>query len=254
MATAMQRLKRKPERPSAVRPGVTPLWDEFVLKCLSRSPERRYRTIDAALADFRAVLTHRQRKLRWPRPWWVAVSALLLGSALLGGALLGAGRSPLGIERYRALPTPEAAPLATPGLASVGGALAAAIALVGAAPPAAATAPTATVSDRAAPPGAVVSRSQAVSPGPVTAAAPPATAGLRAPSRRRAPPVAPAPPSPAKEPPRAEDISPSVVGASAMTSKPQQPPRTSLAPAPNAPSLMPRDELELDRGNPWEKR
>jgi tRNA A-37 threonylcarbamoyl transferase component Bud32 len=81
LAAAINRLNEAPQAPSSQREGMADLYDQFVLRCLSRQRERRFDDAQAALSALQA-LPARARRLP-PRPWaWacaLAASGVLLG-------------------------------------------------------------------------------------------------------------------------------------------------------------------------------
>jgi eukaryotic-like serine/threonine-protein kinase len=89
-ATLEQVRTAEPARPSRVRPGVPPELEAVCLKCLEKSPSRRY-TSAAALADdlgrwLRGEPTQVYR-WRWPKRVWRAAGRRrrVIGAALLSG-------------------------------------------------------------------------------------------------------------------------------------------------------------------------
>ena len=50
IATAVKRLTEAPPRPGSLRSGITPRWDEVVLRCLARRPEERFQRAGEVLA------------------------------------------------------------------------------------------------------------------------------------------------------------------------------------------------------------
>lgn len=133
--TAMARLHRAPPAPGALVPGLDPLWDRAILRCLARDPGERYAgagELAQALAGGRGRRTSGGRLTRGPRPVprpglgsrglaLPALSAFLVTVTVL---VLGAVAGPRGPGPVAAEPAAGASPSAGPpvvGVATAGG-------------------------------------------------------------------------------------------------------------------------------------
>jgi hypothetical protein len=76
-AALLKQLKERPAPPSRRVPGLSPALDRFVLKCLSSDPQQRYADAAQALAALQAVGPWSRPGRRSPRPWQLALVALL---------------------------------------------------------------------------------------------------------------------------------------------------------------------------------
>lgn len=119
LALATLRLRHEPPRPSSLRPGLEPVWDWFVGRCLARDAGSRFQSMEAvtrALQRIEAGDTVKlPRLLEWSlRPGVVATAIAVAG---LGGAIAGyralRNRDGGAAQRHPALAVPSAAPPAT---------------------------------------------------------------------------------------------------------------------------------------------
>ena len=91
-AMLIKQLKERPAPPSSWRPELSPQVDAFVLKCLSRSPGRRFEDARAALAEFERIRSWTRRTTTvWgltPTHWALATLAGGLAAAVVSTQLL----------------------------------------------------------------------------------------------------------------------------------------------------------------------
>jgi formylglycine-generating enzyme required for sulfatase activity/dienelactone hydrolase len=82
LAAAAKRIHETPRAPHVVQPGLDRRWSEVILRCLSREPERRFRS---ATEVREALLTPRGHPVR--RAGLIAAGVLALAAVIAGGSL-----------------------------------------------------------------------------------------------------------------------------------------------------------------------
>jgi serine/threonine protein kinase len=95
-AMLIKQLRDRAAPPSSLRPELSPQVDTFVLKCLSRSPARRYEDARAALAEFERIRHWtRHRTTVWgltPTHWALATLVGGLAAAIVSSQFLQADK------------------------------------------------------------------------------------------------------------------------------------------------------------------
>lgn len=87
LSAAVRRLREEPPRPSLLRPGLDPLWERTILRCLARDPAERFRSageVASALSGRAVAPSGPQRTRRHRRLVAGAATALLALLALAG--------------------------------------------------------------------------------------------------------------------------------------------------------------------------
>jgi eukaryotic-like serine/threonine-protein kinase len=99
LAAAAKRIHETPRAPHLVHPGLDRRWSEVILRCLSREPERRFRS---AREVRQALLAPRGHPVR--RAGLIAAGALALVAVVVGGSLYARRETKVRWARDVALP------------------------------------------------------------------------------------------------------------------------------------------------------
>jgi len=86
LSAAVRRLREEPPRPSLLRPGLDPLWERTILRCLARDPAERFRSAGEVVIALTGgkVSPARSRRPRWRRRSAAGAAALVALLALAG--------------------------------------------------------------------------------------------------------------------------------------------------------------------------